>query len=862
VRNGNGQNVWLDAVTTNSLDDPAVAGIVINARDVTERKLAESALRSSEERLRLALDAANMATWDMDLITGEIVRSEGMAALFGLPENTVIDPSTKLYDRLHPDDHDVLQEMDRRHLELGEPLDATFRVVMPDGEIRWIRERGGLREESDGVPRRLLGVTTDVTAHKRAEAKLQEAEARFRTLVEQIPAVTYVATVTAERREMRKTYVSPQIETLLGYTPEEWLARPELWQESVHPDDLARAFAVGEEAYATGQFQLTAKLRTKDGRWIWVRDQSLRTGTSDDGCEFWQGLMFDVSEERRAEEETRFQAELLTQVPAAVIRTDAAGNIMHWNRAAEELYGWTPDEAIGRQIVDLLEPGQTEEIRAAWPQDAIGRSTRPEEYEVRRKDGSRVSIHASAVTLHDDHGRISGIVGVSVDLTERKAIDERLRQMAYTDGVTGLANRVRFMERLELALNRLDERHGLAVLFMDLDRFKVVNDSLGHHAGDELLRMVGERLAGSIRPDDVLARFGGDEFALLCHPIGDIEQVERVAERILERLSAPFVIHGREVFINGSAGITIARDRDASAIELIRECDVAMYDAKALGRGQFALFDPAANERAVRRLAYETDLRHAIDRGELELHYQPIVDLRDGVVRGFEALIRWRHPEYGLISPADFVAIAEETGLIVSIGAWVIEEACRQAALWRAIRPNRPPTVSVNLSPRQLRGAEFDRTLWRALSDAGLPPELLNLEMTEIALSADQQATRQFLQTLKSIGVQLSLDDFGTGYSSLGRIHQLPLDVIKIDRSFVSGLHSETSSFAIVKAVTMLAHDLGHKVTAEGIETELQRRIATDLGCDYGQGFLFARAVPASEVPSVLAPRIVAFAAS
>ncbi len=852
VRQASGNWIWFEAIANTMLDDPAVRGIVVNARDITERKLAEEAQLRSEERLRLALEAANMATWDMDLATGEIVRSDGMASLFGLSLDTIINPTTDLFEHIHPEDREVLPEMDRRHLELGEPLDATFRVVLQDGEIRWIRERGGLRPEPDGVPRRMLGVTADVTSQKRFEERLQDAESRFRTLVEQIPAVTYVAKVVPDHKNQQKTYVSPQIESLLGYTCDEWISDPDLWANSVHPDDVARAARAGEAAYSVGRFQLTARITAKDGRQLWIRDESVRVGVAEDGDELWQGLMFDVSEEKRVDEETRFQAELLAQVPAAVVRTDPDGVITHWNRSAEALYGWSRAEAVGRSIIDLLGPDNSQAIRASWPKEITDQPARLEEYTVRRKDGSKVSIHASATPVVDEHGKVTGIVGVSVDLTERKAMEARLVQMAYYDAVTGLANRTLFMEKLQEVLKHLPMGGGIAVLFMDLDHFKVVNDSLGHNAGDELLEMVGDRLSKAIRPGDTLARFGGDEFAVLCESVVELDTASAVATRLLSKLDKPFVIQGREVFISGSVGITIATQRRVSANELLRESDVAMYEAKALGRGQSACFDPAANERAMRRLASETDLRHAVDRGDFELHYQPIVSLDTGFVHGLEALVRWRHPIRGLVPPAEFISLAEETGLIVPIGAWVLEEACREAVIWRGIRPDCPPVVAVNLSPRQLRGGDFDRTLWRALSETGLPPELLNLEMTELALAEDPLATRHFLNLLKSIGVQLALDDFGTGYSSLGRIHQLPIDVVKIDRSFISGLGTDRSSFAILKAVTMLAHDLGLIVTAEGIETNLQRRIVTEVGCDRGQGYLFARPVLANEVSSLL----------
>ncbi len=835
-----------------STDDSNVPAIVPARFDAKERTFLLEELRRSEERLRLALDAANMATWDWEVGTGAIVRSERMTALFGLPPDAFDDPSFDPLDVVHPDDRRLIDEMDRRRLETGAPYDVSYRIVLPDGGVRWLRERGRALHDAARVSPRFLGVTADVTEQKAAEERLREAEARFRTLVEQIPAVTYVASASPDGLGMRKEYVSPRIETLLGYTREEWMADPGLWRRSIHPDDLERAQAADQASTTSDTFRCELRLLARDGREVWVRDESVRVGITGDGRVRWQGVMIDMTEEKRAEAEVRFQAQLLDQAQAAVVGTDPMGRITHWNRFAEVLYGWSGDEAVGRRIFELLAPPGKIDVTVDRFNAMKSSGERTQEYLARRKDGSTVEVHASTTALTGASGNVIGYVGVSVDLTERKALEARLAQLAYSDPVTGLPNRALFLERLQSSLDR-SRRRQVAVLFVDLDRFKVVNDSLGHEAGDLLLGQVARRFASCLRPRDTLARFGGDEYTVRCEGVREVVDAGVVAERLLGALAAPFVIDGREAFVGGSVGIAVGAGRDVDAGELLREADIALYEAKASGRGRWVAFDAAANERALRRLALETNLRRAVEQGAFEVHYQPVVDLREGSIQGFEGLLRWRDPERGLISPAEFIGLANETGLIVPIGEWVLTEACRRAAAWRELRADAPPVVAVNVSPRQFRDTGLGHLIRRLLDETGLPPRLLKLEVTEEALAEDPEATGEFLKTLKAIGVQFALDDFGTGYSSLGRLHRLPLDALKIDRSFIKGLGTDAASAAIVRAVATLAHDLGLTVTAEGIETEEQCRLALALGCDRGQGYLFAPPLPADRIPALLA---------
>jgi diguanylate cyclase (GGDEF)-like protein len=423
----------------------------------------------------------------------------------------------------------------------------------------------------------------------------------------------------------------------------------------------------------------------------------------------------------------------------------------------------------------------------------------------------------------------------------------QLAHQALHDQLTHLPNRALFLDRLGQALTRLGRRHtALAVIFCDLDRFKVVNDSLGHDAGDLLLVDVAARLTGALRAGDTAARFGGDEFVVLCEDITGEQQAIEVAERLAGALRAPFMLGREEVFVHTSMGIALASDAGARAEALIRDADAAMYRAKDRGGGLYEVFDDELRARAVHRQQVEHALHRAIDRGELEVHYQPQVRMATGALYGVEALVRWRHPERGLIGPDHFIPAAEETGIIHALGLHVLDVACRQAAEWQA--RGTPLGVSVNLSPRQCLHPDLVEMVARVLADTGADPALLCLEVTETAVMEDLAAMGGVLKRLRNLGLTLAIDDFGTGYSSLRALQRLPFDIVKIDRSFVSGLHTSDQEAAIVAAVISLSHALGKRTVAEGVEEVQQVERLRGLGCDVGQGYHYARPQPVDEL--------------
>jgi diguanylate cyclase (GGDEF)-like protein len=439
-------------------------------------------------------------------------------------------------------------------------------------------------------------------------------------------------------------------------------------------------------------------------------------------------------------------------------------------------------------------------------------------------------------------------------LARRERVERRQRHEALHDGLTGLPNRLLFMERLDRAARRAERRAGsFAVVLLDLDNFRVVNDSLGHTAGDELLVAVARRLSACARSEDTVARLGGDEFAFLLERIDTPADAARVAERALEALASAIDISGYEVFTSASFGIALSDNGSTRPEFLLRSADLAMGRAKAAGRARFAVFDPGMHADALERLRLETDLRRAVERQSFELHYQPIIALGDGRIVGFEALVRWRHPDRGLIAPATFIGVAESTGLIVSLGAWVLTEACRQLRTWHEMFPGRPPlTMAVNVSVRQLVRADFVQVVANALQQHKVDPTWLHLELTESVLIEQPEVAIERLRSLKALGVRVHLDDFGMGYSSLGVLDRLPLNAVKIDRTFVSAMDREQRFAQLVRTILALAASLGLEVIAEGVSGDAHLTALRALGCTYGQGYLFSPAVDASAVRAML----------
>ena len=541
--------------------------------------------------------------------------------------------------------------------------------------------------------------------------------------------------------------------------------------------------------------------------------------------------------------------EALLQNASDMILIVDHGIVNYQSPSLESLLGYAAGELVGRDVENLV-----------WVEDARSLSDLLADLEpggrihlecqVRHRDGRLLPVDLSASP--GDRARVGGVVLTMQDISKWKELEEELTRQAFHDPLTSLPNRELFIDRLEHALGRR-RRHakGVAVLFLDLDDFKTVNDSLGHAEGDNLIRQVAARLAGTVRPGDTAARLGGDEFALLLEDV-DEEQAVGVGERVLAELDAPFDLGDRSLLMGASMGIALSSVELTTATDMLRAADIAMYETKGAGKGSYRVFEPAMHQATTERLRLGADLRGAVERGEFVLHYQPTVDLATRSVAGMEALVRWAHPERGLLAPAEFIPLAEHSGLIVPLGQQVLREACRQAREWLDARPDRPISISVNVSGIQLQDSGLVAAVSLALEESELPPELLTLEMTESVMASDDAHILRRLRQLKGLGVRLAIDDFGTGYSSLSYLRSFPIDVVKIDRSFVEGIANGREEAALVRAIVRLAHGLKLKTVAEGVETDGQARRLRAAGCDQAQGFFFATPLDAREASGYL----------
>ena len=537
----------------------------------------------------------------------------------------------------------------------------------------------------------------------------------------------------------------------------------------------------------------------------------------------------------------------------AFMETDARGVLTEWNRQSEVLFGWSRDEVLGRPVIEFLVPDRhrptaRRELEAlATSLRTMGR-TRSRQLRLLHREGYEIEVLGSAYIVGS--GADLRVGGFLYDQNEDRAAEEALAHAYLHDSLTGLPNRTLFTYRLAYALAKGKSAPGsIAVLVLDLDRFKAINDGLGHEVGDEVLVAVSSRLEAADGASEVIARLGGDEFLVLF--VGDDAEGDAVAfaERALHALSTPIPAGDGEVFITASIGVACTSRRVNEATPLLSNADAAMYQAKRRGGGTVEVFGEVMRMQVLDRMHTEHSLHRALERQELRLFYQPVVEIKGSRAVGVEALLRWEHPEQGLVAPNRFIPVAEESGLIIPIGAWVLHEACRQLCMWRSDRLGGPGgAMEVNLSARQIDHPEIITTVERILEDTGLPPDCLTLEITESALMNDAASARRVLQALKDLGVTLAIDDFGTGYSSLSHLQRFPLDILKIDKSFVDALGVDQGGTEIVAAVVKLAHALGLQVIAEGVETERQLDALLRLDCDFAQGYLFSRPVPAHEL--------------
>jgi len=780
-------------------------------------------------------------------------------------ELAVTDDPSEAFARLRPEPHPFLVlwradaaetvELCQAARALPHARHGIVLVVTRDGSpahARALMEAGADDWLIEPVDAELLRLRLRMAERRLAD--LAGSEERYRGLFDGVPIGLYRTTPAGRLLDANDALVRtlgfPDRETLLGTNVGDLYFDPEdrqRWQRTVEEEK--------EESSRIRSFE--TQVRRQDGRVIWVRF-SLRAFRGDDGRVVrYEGALEDITDRRRAQDalrasEERFRA-LVQNASDMISILDPDGSVLYASPSHQRLLGRAPE--VGGSFLDLVHSEDRPLVANALqclvdlPHENL-----TIEFRYQHRDATWLTIESTASNLLD-HPSVAGLVLNSHDITDRKRAEERLLHDALHDELTGLPNRALFMDRLwqSMERSRREPKRLMAVLFLDVDQFKIVNDSLGHLVGDELLIQIARSLSSVLRPLDTIARIGGDEFAILVEGGYEVEDAASVADRIHQRLAAPINLGGHEVFITVSIGIAVCTPDYEKPEDLLRDADTAMYRAKSSGRACHVVFHRGMHHFVMARLQLESDLRRAIERGQIEVHYQPFVDLGTGTVTGVEALMRWNHPRRGLILPDDFLTVAEETGLILPLGRHVLTQACRRVREMQLKYPEHGRLrLSVNLSNRQFFQSDLHEQIAEALAVSGLEPECLGLEITEgVIIRHAESASSRFLR-LKALGVQLYLDDFGKGYSSLNYLHRYPMDILKIDRSFVSRIGEEGGNHSIVSAIVNLGHELGMKVVAEGIQSLEHVAKLRGMGCEYGQGFFFSHPVDGAEVEDLI----------
>ena len=787
-----------------------------------------------------------MVLTDADLVIRWV--SPAVSPLLGWDPAEVV--GTDAADLIHPDDLGRVAHNLGQMLTFADPEEIDTLVVRirhKEGGWRHIDVTGANLLHDPEVGAMLVNLR-DVSLQVEAQVALARSEEHFRALAQHSSDSVFVTTAHGVI-----TYASPAVENVFGYGPEQLVGhRPQEYADEATVD---ATMAIWPRLVAEpGRIEdVVGRIANARGEWRWVEIMltNLLESPAVGGIVV---NLWDVT--TRIEEEQR-NARLLDIISATtdlVAITDRTGNLVYANEASRQFFGITDDNLEGFQFAPFVPSW----FRLRYVGDAVPALKEKSIWSGEAaflKDGVEVPVSMVFIAHRDDEGHLQFISRVSRDISERKEFEATLEHQATHDPLTGLPNRALLLDRLEVSLARAERfGTGVAVLFLDLDHFKVVNDSLGHARGDQLLIAAADRLKEALRQGgDTVARFGGDEFVILCEDLAGVDDALRIAERVGHLLTEPFPLGREEVFVTASTGIAFSQG-GADAADLLRDADAAMYQAKERGRDRYEVFDRKMRAEVVDRLSIESSLRRAVERRELRIHYQPKVDLRSGAIIGAEALLRWEHPDRGLLLPGEFIRVAEETGLIVPIGRWVLDQAVRQAQRWQAELPGTEPLyICVNLSRRQLGDPNLVDDVARVLDETAVDPSRIDLEITESVLMDDVELAHRALSQLHELGVKLVVDDFGTGYSSLSYLQRFPVDLLKVDRSFVAGLGVNKGDTAIVTAVLSLAHALGMDVIAEGVETAEQLAELRRLGCDMAQGFYLARPQPAPDIAELLA---------
>ncbi|MDX1297479.1 MAG: EAL domain-containing protein [Pseudomonas sp.] len=856
------RHLWLLLRLPESRDD--LQAMTLSISDITNRKRIETSLIERERFWSDVISAVPDNIYVHDITDKRLMYSNNhLGEQLGYSKAEMQQLGERHWEKLlHPDDIELYLRIRsiQQVLGKGQLMQFELRLRHRDGSWHWfdIREQALARDAKARVSR-LIGVAKDITEQITHSESLRSSEQRYRLLAESISDVIF-----STDTNLQLNYVSPSVMSVLGYDSE-WALRNGFHSLATNPRQLSGFYALLERVRnALGDPQRLAELRSHFVPQLFVFDALRADGKKipielrlvpmwDDSGRF-EGLLGvgrDISLQRRAEKDLRMAATVFEHSTAAILVTDPAGYIVQVNNAFSRVSGYSSQQILD-QLPNMLTADTQQANHLTYVIKQLNQQGSWEgEVWLKRKSGEKFPAWVGITAVKDDEGDLVSYVCFFSDISERKASEQRIHRLAYYDALTQLPNRTLFQDRLHSALQH-GERHQewVALMFLDLDRFKPINDSLGHAAGDRMLKEVAGRLSACVDGDDTVARMGGDEFTLLLQPQaqreGALTRSIHVGEQILASLEQPFILEGREFFVTASIGIALSPQDGKELSQLMKNADTAMYHAKERGKNNFQFYQADMNASALQRLELEGDLRHALEQDEFKLHYQAQFSSDGKRLTGAEALLRWQHPQRGLVPPNDFIPVLEELGLVVQVGDWVLREACRQLAEWHQANI-RVPKISVNLSARQFAEGDLHQRIAQILEQSGIPATCLELELTESILMEDVTSAMQTLSSLKKLGVFISIDDFGTGYSSLNYLKQFPIDVLKIDRSFVDGLPHGEQDGQIARAIIAMAHSLNLTVIAEGVETLAQLDFLRDHDCDEVQGFLLGRPMPAQQ---------------
>ncbi len=816
-----------------------ILGVTLSAANY-HRNRAHFNLERSENSLKRAQHVSKTGSWELDIVKNKLKWSEETYRIFGMDKDSPL--SLEIFFKcIFPDDVGKVAAAWEAALH-GESYNIEHRILV-QGEIKWVREQAELDFEANDTAVFALGTVADISEGKQAEAALIESRLSQQAIID----TALDAVIQMDEKGVIKGW-NAQATRMFGWKQEEAIGR--LWQETIFAqyspgtdqNELLRVLSGGESEKLKSRFEIEGMHR--DGHPLTI--ELSVTQFKIDGKTTCSAFIRDVTQRKQEEDQLRLAAKVFESTNEAILVTDANNNILAVNDAFTDMTGYTFDEVRGRNP-RLLASGEhdAEFFRKMWKSINKLGSWQGEIID-KNKSGRNFYKHLSINTVRNGQDIVTHYVSISSDISARKEYDKNVHSLAYYDVLTGLPNRTLLRDRLgQLIVTSHRDKTQFALLFLDLDRFKYINDSMGHSVGDKLLQSVAIRLQECVREGDTVSRIGGDEFVLLLREI-DEHGVSLVADKLLKSLATPFNLNGQEISTYASIGIALYPLHASDSDVLMKNADAAMYNAKENGRNNYKFFKPEMNFRANQVFLMEKDMRVALDQDQFMLVYQPQVDLASGEVCGAEALIRWKHPEKGLVPPVDFIPVAEETGQIVQIGEWVLRTACWRFATWQKQGLPHIP-VAVNLSIRQLRQPNLAEVVESVLKETGLEPKYLELEITEGIMMGDPKAAMEFLARMRKLGVQMSIDDFGTGFSSLSYLKNLPVNKLKIDQSFVRDIDTDQSDAAIIRSIISLGHRLEMSVIAEGVETLEQLDFLRLRGCDEVQGYYFSRPLAADD---------------